>query len=159
MILVTLGTQDKRFERLIKQVEDCVKNKTINEEVIVQAGYTEYQSKYLKIIDYVSHSDFEKYINDCSLLITHGGVGSIMNGLNKNKKVIVCPRLSKYKEHTNDHQLDIVNEFAKQGYIIPLNENDSLDDALKLAKKFKTKKITSNTNNFIKILEKFIENN
>ena len=82
-----------------------------------------------------------------------------MNGLNKNKKVIVCPRLSKYKEHTNDHQLDIVNEFAKQGYIIPLNENDSLDDALKLAKKFKTKKITSNTNNFIKILEKFIENN
>lgn len=158
MILVTLGTQDKNFKRLIKQVEDCVKCGVIDEEVIVQAGYTKYDSKHLKIFDYVNQEEFEKYIKDCSMLITHGGVGSIMSGLNNNKKVIVCPRLSKYKEHTNDHQLDIVNEFAKKNYILPLNEEDSLKDILKQANKFKAPKLKSNTNNFIKIIEKFIEN-
>ena len=44
MILVTLGTQDKGFERLLKQVDEEIKKGNIREKVVVQAGYTKYDS-------------------------------------------------------------------------------------------------------------------
>ena len=44
MILVTLGTQDKGFERLLKQVDEEIKKGNIREKVVVQAGYTKYES-------------------------------------------------------------------------------------------------------------------
>ena len=36
MILVLLGTQNNSFHRLLEEVEKNIKDKTINEEVIVQ---------------------------------------------------------------------------------------------------------------------------
>ena len=54
MILVLLGTQNNSFHRLLEEVEKNIKDKTINEEVIVQAGYTKYQSDKMKIIDLMS---------------------------------------------------------------------------------------------------------
>ena len=61
-------------------------------------------------------------------MITHGGVGSILTGLRHNKKIIVAPRLAKHKEHVNDHQLQIINRFYEEGYILPLKDFDKLDN-------------------------------
>ena len=40
MILVTLGTQDKKFTRLLEELDNLIDKKVIKEEVIVQAGYS-----------------------------------------------------------------------------------------------------------------------
>ncbi len=110
-------------------------------------------------MDLIPREEFDKYISECDLLITHGGVGSILAGINHNKKVIAVPRLAKYKEHGNDHQLQIVDNFAKSGYIIPLENFDELDKALNKAKKFKPKPYESNTKNFVKLIKDYIDNN
>jgi UDP-N-acetylglucosamine transferase subunit ALG13 len=161
MILVTLGTQDKAFVRLLQNIDNEIKNGNIKEKVVVQAGYsiTKYQSDNMEMFDLIDREEFNKLVSDCSLLITHGGVGSILTGLQKNKKVIAMPRLAKYKEHINDHQVQIVNEFSKKGYILAYNENDKLSDILEKAKKFKPEKYVSNTDNLIKIIKDFIDNN
>ena len=83
-----------------------------------------YETSNMEMFDLIDREAFNKLVNECSLLITHGGVGSILTGLKANKKVIACPRLFKYKEHINDHQTQIINEFAKAGYILAYNEND-----------------------------------
>ena len=57
MILVLLGTQNNSFHRLLEEVEKNIKNKTIQEEVIVQAGYTKFESKNMKIIDLMSKEE------------------------------------------------------------------------------------------------------
>ena len=161
MILVTLGTQDKAFVRLLQNIDNEIKNGNIKEKVIVQAGYsiTKYKSDNMEMFDLIDREEFNKLVDECSLLITHGGVGSILTGLQKNKKVIAMPRLAKYKEHINDHQVQIVNEFSKKGYILAYNENDKLSDVLEKAKKFKPEKYVSNTDNLIKIIKDFIDNN
>lgn len=159
MILVTLGTQDKPFTRLLDKIEEQIEKGNIKEEVVVQAGYTKYNSKHMKIFDLVDREKFEDLINQCDILITHGGVGSILTGLKKNKKVIVCPRLAKYKEHMNDHQIQIVSNFATAGYILEYQDGDDLGKILKEAKNFKPKKYSSNTEKIISIIEKFISNN
>ena len=85
MILVTLGTQDKSFERLLKQIDKEIKNHTIKDKVIVQAGYTKYPSKNMEIFDYKPKEELNELVKKCDLMITHAGVGSILNGITNNK--------------------------------------------------------------------------
>ena len=159
MIFVTLGTQDKSFKRLLQNIDECINKGIIKDKLIVQAGYTKYNSDNMQIFDLLDKDEFDKYIKNCDLLITHGGVGSILTGLKNNKKVIAAPRLAKYNEHMNDHQTQIVTNFSKMGYILAYNEGDNLAKIIEDSKKFKPKKYVSNTNNVIKIIKDFIDNN
>lgn len=159
MILITLGTQDKEFTRLLKKVDELIDKKIIQEEVIVQAGYTKYESKNMQIFDYVPKKKLEKYMEDANFIITHAGVGTIFDALKKEKKIIAVPRLSKYKEHNNDHQLQIVEEFGKENLILPVYEMNELEDALKKIKKFKPNKYESNNQNMVKLVSNYIDGN
>ncbi len=159
MIFVTVGTQDVPFDRLIKSVEKQIKNGNIKEEVIVQSGCSKYTSNKMKIINYMDDYEFKKTMKQARIVITHGGVGSIIDALNMNKVIIACPRLAKYKEHTNDHQLQIINKFSNMGYLIPLKDLSKLENALQEAEIFRPKKYKSNTENMVKLIENFIDNN
>ena len=159
MILITLGTQDKGFTRLLDLVQNEIDKGNIKDKVVVQAGHTKYESNNMEIFDLIDREKFSELISQCDLLITHGGVGSIITGLQNNKKVIVAPRLSKYNEHMNDHQIQITENFSRMKYILPLYENDDLGKVLKQAEKFKPNKYKSNTKNMIKLVSDFIDNN
>ncbi len=157
MIFVTLGTQDKSFSRLLEAIDREVEKGNIKEKVVVQAGLTEYQSPNMEIFDLIPANEFDDYIEKSDLVITHGGAGSILTAIKKNKKVIAAARLSKYKEHTNDHQKQIVKEFSNQGYILELRDFNKLGKLIEKSKTFKPKKFESNTNNMIKLIEDYIE--
>ena len=159
MIFVTLGTQDKVFDRLLKAIDKEIDKGNIKEKVIVQSGFTKYKSANMEIHDLFDKEDFDKNIKSCNLLITHGGVGSILTGLKNDKVVIACPRLSKYNEHMNDHQVQIISKFSNEGLLLAYNENDDLNEILKKSKEFKPKKYKSNTQNMINLIENFIDNN
>lgn len=159
MILITLGTQDKEFTRVLKKIDELIEKKVIKEDVIVQAGYTKYKSKNMKIFDYVSKKKLEEYIEKCSFIITHAGIGTIFDALKKNKKIIAIPRLSKYKEHNNDHQIQIVEEFSKEKFILPVYEMDELESAIKKIKTFKPNKYESNNENMLKLVSDYIDKN
>ena len=157
MVLVLLGTQNNSFFRLLDQVKNCINIGLIKEEVIVQAGYTSYNSNKMKILDFVSDTKLKDLINKADLIITHGGVGSILSGLEKNKKVIAAARLKQYDEHESDHQLQIVDKFAEDGYILKLEDFDKLDEVIKKSRKYKFTKYKSNNDNFVKLIDKLIE--
>ena len=158
MILVTLGTQDKDFSRLLKAIDKQIKNKKIKEKVIVQSGYTKYESKNMEMFDLIPEEDLERLVKECRILITHGGVGSILLGLKYNKPIIAAARCEKYKEHTNDHQKQILKEFEKDGYLLELKKFDKLDELLEKANKFHPKKYKSNTDKFISNINDYIKN-
>ena len=156
MILVTLGTQYNSFERLLKEIEHLIETGIIQEKVIVQAGNTKFESNKMKIIDFVSQKELEEFINKASYIITHGGVGSITEALKQNKKIIAVPRKKEHKEHVNNHQMQIVENFDKQGYIIGIQDIEELEKAIKIIPNFKPNKYKTNTQNIIKIIENFI---
>ena len=157
MVFVILGTQDKPFYRLLKAIDKQIELGNITDDVIVQAGHTKYKSKNMKILDLVSMKEFKKYIKDSDYIITHGGVGSILDSLKANKKVIAIPRLSKYGEHTNDHQEQIVNEFVDNDYILTCHNLDMLDATIKALDVFQPKKYRSNNKKFIKLITDYID--
>ena len=157
MIFVTLGTQDKSFVRLLKAIDKEIDKGNINEDVIVQAGYTKYESKNMKVFDLIDSDNFDRYIKESRIIITHGGVGSILSAIQNDKIVIAAPRLKKNKEHTNDHQKQIVEEFAKRGYILELKDFNKFSKVLEKSKSFRPKKFVSNNEKFIKMIDNYIE--
>ncbi len=152
MIFVTLGTQDKPFKRLL----DYIEKSNIKDEFIVQAGFTDYKSNKFKIYKYLDKDIFDKYLNDADLIICHGGVGTIVSCLNDGKSVLAVPRLSKYGEHQNDHQLQIVNAYKQKGYLTVMNDGDDFDQKVNEALTFKPNKFISNNEVFVNKLKKYI---
>ena len=160
MILVLLGTQNNSFHRLLEEIDKLVEKGIIKEEILVQAGHTKYESKNMKIFDLIPSEELEKYQEQADLIITHGGVGSIVGSIKKGKKVIAVPRLHKYHEHVNDHQKQIVETYEKKGYIIGIQNVEDLENAILRAKDFIPKKYESENNGnekMLKIIEDFIE--
>ena len=156
LIFVTLGTQDKPFYRLLEALEYQINIGNISEEVVVQAGGTKFKSDKMKIFDLVSQDDFAQYIKCSRIIITHGGVGSIITALSNDKKVIAVPRLAKYGEHVNDHQLQILKCFEKKGYILPLYDLNDFPNVLNDIENFIPQKYISNSINFCNFIDSLI---
>ncbi len=156
MIFITLGTQDKTFERLLIEIDLLIRNKIIQDEVIVQAGHTKYESESMKVFDFINMEQFEKYISECDILITHGGVGSILSGINHEKKVIAVARRAKYKEHENDHQLQIISEFVDRDLILGCRDVHELKEKILMLDAFKVRMHESNNSKFCQLINDLI---
>lgn len=157
MIFIILGTQDKKFTRLLCEIDRLIDKKIIQDEVIVQAGFTsDYQSSNMKIFDLINKDDFDKIIKEANLLITHGGVGTILTGLKYGKKIIAIPRLKKYKEHVNDHQIQIVENFNEEGFIVG-SDIDNLEENILKINDFKPKKYQSNKKKMLSLVKELID--
>jgi UDP-N-acetylglucosamine transferase subunit ALG13 len=158
LIFVILGTQDKSFPRLLDAIQKQIDLGNIdkNEKIIVQAGSTKYESKDMEIKDYIGVRKFEKLIDEADLIICHAGVGTILTALKKNKKIIAAARLKKYGEHVNDHQLQILDNFNKSGYLLALDDFDKLDLLIKQSANFTPAQFKSNKKYFLNQLEKEI---
>lgn len=157
MILVLLGTQNNSFHRLLEEIEKNIEDGTIKEEVIVQAGYTKFKSKKMKIFGLIPREELENLQQQADLIITHGGVGSIITSIRKGKKVIAVPRLHEYGEHVNNHQIEIVDNFNSQGYIIGINKVEDLKQAILKTDTFKPNQYEINNELMLKIIEDYIE--
>ena len=158
MILVLLGTQNNSFHRLLEEIEKNIENGTIKDDVVVQAGYTKFESDKMKIIDLMSKEQLEQFQDEADLIITHGGVGSIISSIEKEKKVIAVPRMHEYGEHVNNHQKEIVKDFNNKGYIIGIEKVEDLQQAIIKSKDFELKKYQQNNEKILKIIENFIDN-
>lgn len=115
MIFVTVGTQKFQMDRLIKAIDElagCSK-----EKFFVQTGHSGYVPKHCEHSSFLDRDTMNEKVNRCSLLICHAGVGSILLGLKRGKKVVVVPRMKRFGEHVDNHQVEIAKSFAKAGYI------------------------------------------
>ena len=97
MIFVTLGTSDYPFTRLLKQIDDLIENNIVK-NIIVQCGNEDYQPKNFTIIKNLDKKEFNEYLKKAEVVITHGGVGTIIDCIKMGKKVIAFPRKVEYGE-------------------------------------------------------------
>ncbi len=159
MVLVLLGTQNNSFYRLLEEIDKLIDKNIVNEKVIVQAGYTKYETANMEILDLLPKDELEKYQEKADYIITHGGVGSIISSIKKGKKVIAIPRKHEYEEHVNNHQEEIVKLFNQKGYILGINDVSELEKAIKELRNFVPKKYKQDNKKMLDIISNFIEQN
>ena len=152
MIFITLGSQKFQFDRLLEAVDEL----QTDEEIFAQIGYSDYKPKNYKYKEFLDRDEFGKVMDKADIVITHGGTGAIIGAVKKGKKVIAVPRLKKYGEHVDDHQIQLIGQFKELNLIYACEDMD-LEKALETVKKTEYKEYQSNTKRIIRSLEEFIE--
>lgn len=157
LIFVVLGTHELPFTRLLNEVERLVDKGVLNNDIIVQAGHTPFESDNMTIYKFVTYEQMDQLYEQADLIITHAGTGSVITGLKKGKVVIAVPRLKKYGEHNDDHQLQLLNAFVEQGHILAWQDGESLEAKIVEAKFFNPKPFLSGRERLFSILDDFIQ--
>ena len=138
MIFVTVGTHSQGFERLIKKMDEIASK--INEEVIAQIGSTSYRPKNMIFFTFVGDEKrLVELYKKARVIVTHGGVGTILTALGYEKPLVVVPRLKKFNEVVDDHQLELAEVLGRNGRAIVVYDIRYLENALKKVPKLKYK--------------------
>ena len=118
MIFVTVGNNSFQFDRLIMAVDQLVQKYDFEENIVMQIGACSYVPKFGKYFRYCSKEQLEEYILKSSLVISHGGIGSLFYSIKNHKKTIAIARLAEFKEHANNHQLEIIQKLSNDGLLL-----------------------------------------
>ena len=157
MIFITLGSQKFQFNRLLISIDKLIQKKIITEEVFAQIGYSDYKPKHYRYKEFLNRDEFVEMESKADIVLTHGGTGAIIGAVKKGKKVIAVPRLSKYGEHVDDHQLQLVAQFKSQNLIYGLNDCSELEESIRNIKYNKFTPYMSNTTKVIESIENYIQ--
>ena len=105
MIFVTVGTHEQPFNRLIECIDSLKRDGVIEEEVIIQTGYSTYEPKYCTWEKMFPFQEMTRFVREARIVITHGGPSSFIMPLQVGKTPIVVPRKQKFNEHVNRPQV------------------------------------------------------
>ena len=158
MIFVTLGSQKFQFNRLLKKLDALIEENVITDEMFAQVGNSDYQPRNYPYQAFVNHDEFDALIRKCDLFITHGGTGAIIGAVKKGKKVIAVPRLARYGEHVDDHQMQLLKQFDGMGIIEACYDCERLGEAISIAKSSQYQPYQANTGKIIASIDKYIGN-
>ena len=157
MIFVTVGSQKFQFNRLLKEVDKLIKKNIIKEEDFGQIGVSDYKPKNYNYKEFMTQEEFNGYIDKSDIIITHAGTGVIVNAIKKEKKVIGVPRLAKYGEHVDDHQIQLIKEFTEMNFIEECNDIEELEEKIKKIKNKNFTKYKTNNDEFLQNIKEYIE--
>jgi len=132
VIFVTVGNATQRFPRLLQAVDALSGSGFFDsQKVFVQTGHNpDVRLRHCEQQAFLAMDEFERHIQDAEMIICHGGCGTLLYAARSGKTPVVMPRRKKYGEHVNDHQLQLVNELAAQGRVVPAYEAEDLPGAI-----------------------------
>lgn len=160
MIFVTVGTHEQPFNRLLQKIDELKEKGIINEEVIMQTGFSTYEPKHCTWSSLLPYSQMVQNVKEARIVITHGGPASFIMPLQIGKTPIVVPRQKKFDEHVNNHQVDFSKAVAERmGTIITVVDINDLENTIvnydSIVEKM-NQGITSNNKKFNEELEKIV---
>jgi UDP-N-acetylglucosamine transferase subunit ALG13 len=126
MILVTVGTNEARFDRLLQLVDEL----HLDEELVVQHGPSSVRPHGATTFDFLPFDELAEQIRRARVVVTHAGVGSVMASLANGKRPVVVPRLHRLGEAVDDHQLDFARRAASDGLLVLAEDAPSLREAV-----------------------------
>lgn len=157
MIFVCTGTQVYQFDRLTKKLDELIADGLITDKIFAQIGAAEYLPKNYEYKKFIDKDEFAEYQRQADIIISHGGTGALIGASKLGKNIIAVPRLAKYHEHVDDHQLQVVSVLEKEGYVRAVYDIDNLRDVIKEAQEKPITKKYERKSMIIDIITNFIE--
>lgn len=156
MIFVVLGTQKFQLNRLLQKLDDYVEQGLIKDEIYAQIGNSTYKPQNYSYKEFFDKKEFDETISKSDVVIAHSGVGTIITAIHAKKPVVVYPRLAKYKEHVDDHQLEIAKAFEMKKYVLCCYENDDLLEIINKSKNYVFDEYVSQQKQIIGLIRDFL---
>ena len=116
-VFVSVGTHPQPFDRLLREL-DAVAARHKEIEFFAQTGNSGYAPKNFRFEKFLGGNEYDSRMLWADVVVSHGGAGTIINALLGKKPLVVVPRLAKFGEHTNNHQLDLAGALEEKGKAI-----------------------------------------
>ncbi|MFZ3482966.1 glycosyltransferase [Sphingomonas sp. 3-13AW] len=128
MILLSVGTQ-LPFDRLVRTVDHWARDQG-RTDVVAQIGVTRYRPVALRHFAHLGYDEFRELQRQCTLMVCHAGMGSIITAMEFGKPIIVMPRDHRLREHRNGHQYATLRQFGGRPGIYPAENEKELTSLL-----------------------------
>jgi UDP-N-acetylglucosamine transferase subunit ALG13 len=132
MIFVTFGNGPLDFSRLAKEIDKITPE--LGESVFVQSGHTEYHFQFAKSEKFLDSKRMQALLAEASVVVSHGGWGTISECLNKNKRLVAVPR--RHGSECNHSQDELVGVLENRGCLIAVYQICNLKTAIVRAHNF-----------------------
>ncbi|MCM0589810.1 MAG: glycosyltransferase [Gloeotrichia echinulata IR180] len=133
MILMTLGTISFPFDRAIIWLKILLDRGVISEKIFVQYGTSDISvlvgHPLVTLESTVTSEELMKLVDASRLVISHAGQGSTRMLVARKAHFVILPRLQRYGEHVDDHQMRFAEAIAKYG-IKHMMSIDAIEQAI-----------------------------
>ncbi|MEA5442019.1 glycosyltransferase [Cyanobium gracile] len=126
MILVSVGTEQFPFNRLMHWLELLIQNQLIDEDIIVQYGTCTFLPSGTTVYRLVKEDSFRELIQEARIVIAHCGEGTVLLLDTLQKPFILVPRSVRFQEHVDDHQVELALALSEMGVPIAWSPGDLL---------------------------------
>jgi len=126
MIFVSVGTNEARFDRLLRAVEAL----GASEELVVQHGPSPVRPAGATCVEFLSFEEMTDHIRRARVLIMHAGVGSILAALGNGVRPLVVPRLRRFDEAVDDHQVAFGRRLHAEGLVELVEDPEGVVEAV-----------------------------
>jgi len=135
VIFVTVGHQ-MPFDRLIRAMDEWAGAQS-RSDVFAQIGRSDYQPKSMRTTAFLSPGEFEQRMDEAGAVVAHAGTGTIIAALQRGTPLLVLPRLSRFGETRNDHQVPTAKHFDDAGYVLAAKDESELPERMRELETFK----------------------
>lgn len=132
MIFASIGTMNMPFFRMAKALDEYASH--VNEEVIVQTGYTDYPYEYARAFKFCTKEKMHDYMERAEILILQGGWGAISEGMELHKRLVVMPRHNG-TEHIHD-QFQLIRKLDDIGCVLGVFDENNLEETIQKSMNF-----------------------
>lgn len=128
MIYATVGTMHLDFGRLIHALDEYAAMS--DERVVIQTGLSKIVPQHADYFPFKPRAELLALQAEARVIVCHAGIGSVIDALQAARPLLVVPRLRRFGEHNNDHQLDLARAVEQRGWGKALSDMGDLPKAL-----------------------------
>ncbi len=111
------------FDRLIGIVDLLAAQS--GEPFVAQIGDGAYVPEHMQWQRFIEPVEFDQLLKQARLIISHAGIGTVLNARKVQKPVILFPREAARGEHRNDHQMATIGALeGREGVYIARTAED-----------------------------------
>jgi len=129
VIFVTLGTQGFSFDRLLRGLQTLPGG----EELVVQGGASNLRPPEAVWFDFLEYAELVEHVRRARVVVSHAGVGTVLTAVREGKRPVVVPRLHRFGEAVDDHQLGFGRRLAEAGLVTLVEDPARLPEAIAAA--------------------------
>jgi UDP-N-acetylglucosamine transferase subunit ALG13 len=125
-IFVTLGFEQSPFDRLLKAIDEGIHRQFIPEATLVQKGHSQYTLRRCPSVPFLSFAEMHSALKSAEIVVSHAGVGTLLQCLHLNKIPILFPRFASQGEHVDNHQVDFARSMEEHKKALVAYDHEQL---------------------------------
>ena len=128
MIFATVGSTQIPFERFVRALETLP-----GDRLLAQHGPVAPPAGAARCHDFMSFPEVEESMRRADAVVCHAGAGSILCALRAGHVPVVVPRLKRFGETVDDHQVELARVLAGEGKVRQIDDLSGLAELVAAA--------------------------